>query len=98
MANQTLHTKHRSQNEQPILRNPTLSYTRCQKVLNFLDNRTQLLFVYGLRLRFFELQPRCNDTYAFVHVKQSGETTLYEKLNIEVQFFFFHQLLHGRIY
>ncbi len=42
MANQTLHTKHHSQNEQPIVRNPTLSYTRCQKVLNFLDNRTQL--------------------------------------------------------
>ncbi len=32
-----------SPNEQTIARNPTLSYTRCQEVLNFLDNRTQLL-------------------------------------------------------
>ncbi len=40
-----LHAKHRSQNEQPIARNPTLYYTWCQNMLNFWDDRTQLLNV-----------------------------------------------------
>ncbi len=43
MAYRMLHTEHHSENEQPIARNPTLFYNRCQKVLHFLDNRTQLM-------------------------------------------------------
>ncbi len=58
MANQTFHTKHYSQNEQPLARNPTLSSTPCQKVLNFLYNQTQLLKIQfgGWRYTF---SPKC---------------------------------------
>ncbi len=51
------------------------------------------MFLYGLR--FLNFSADNDDIYAFVQIKQSGETTLYEKLNVEsivypFQFFLFH--------